>query len=246
MPPVRGHAEVGALHVLARRDLGRRALQRHAPLLHDVDELRQLEGQARVLLDEQDGDAAPVDLEQPPVHLLHDDRCQALRHLVGEDEPGRGHQRAADGEHLLLAAGQASRALAVALAQPGKRLEHRLEGARDLAAVRAEVGEDTPALGDVRDAERGDLALGERVDPPSAEADLSRPDGLEPGDGLEEARLAGAVRADDRRDGPLRHADGGAVDRARPAVGDLDVLHLEQRRRRRRHRRAHPSSATPR
>jgi hypothetical protein len=211
-----------------------------------------LKARPRVLLDEQNGDAAAVDVEEAPVHVLHDDRSEALRHLVGEDEPGRGHQRAADGEHLLLAAGQAARALALPLAEAGKRLEHRLAGAGDLGTVRAEVGahaqvledghlgEDAPALGDVRDAEGGDLALGERVDPPAAEADLPRPDGHEAGDGLDEACLARAVRPDDRRDGSLRHADGGAVDRARPAVGDLDPLHLEQRRR------AHPSSATPR
>jgi hypothetical protein len=96
----------------------------------------------------------------------------------------------------------------------------------------------------VRDAEGGHLALGQLVDARAAEADGPRADGLQGRDGLEEARLAGTVRADDGGDRSLGDPQGGAVDRARLAVGDLDLLDVEHRRR---HLcRAHPSSATPR
>src|SRR5437867_937817 len=69
-------SEIRALDVLARRHVRRRTLQHDAALLHHVHGLRELEGEPRVLLDEQDGHAAPVGLEQPPVHLLHDHRRQ--------------------------------------------------------------------------------------------------------------------------------------------------------------------------
>src|SRR5262249_43525674 len=134
---------------------------------------------------------------------------------------------------------EAPRSLGLPLAEAGEGLEHALERARHLARVRAQVGaeaqvlehghlrEDAAALGYVGDAEGGDLTLSQRVDGRAAEADGSRTDGLQARDGLDEARLAGSVRADDGRDRSLGDPQGGAVDRTRLAVGDLDLLDVE-------------------
>ena len=60
-------------------------------------------------------------LDHGLVDALDDDRRQTERDLVQQHEPGVGHERAADGQRLLLAAGEAGR---LALDQ---RLEQREE-----------------------------------------------------------------------------------------------------------------------
>src|SRR6266550_6716485 len=56
-----------------------------------------------------------------------------------------------------------------------------------------------------------------------------------PGDDVEQRRLAGAVRADQRGDRSLLDIERRAVDRAEPAEGTYDLPHCE-------HRRAHSST----
>ncbi len=65
------------------------------------------------------------------VHLLDDDRRQAERHLVEEQQLGVRHQRAGDGERLLLASRQA------ALLRLQQALEQREGGEHSLGAPRA-------------------------------------------------------------------------------------------------------------
>ena len=55
------------------------------------------------------------------------DRREAQRRLVEEQHPRLGHQRPADGEHLLLAARQRAALLAGALAQPREQVEDALD-----------------------------------------------------------------------------------------------------------------------
>jgi hypothetical protein len=67
-------------------------------------------------------------------HLLDQQRRQAERGLVQDQQPRLGHQAAADGQHLLLAAAQRAGELPRALAQPRKvaktrsRLRARVRG----------------------------------------------------------------------------------------------------------------------
>ncbi len=49
---------------------------------------------------------------------------QAHRGLVQHEQAGLGHQGAAHGQHLLLAAGKGARYLSAALLQPGEALVH--------------------------------------------------------------------------------------------------------------------------
>ncbi len=49
---------------------------------------------------------------------------EAERRLVENEQPGFGHQAAADGEHLLFAAGEGSGALALPFGEPREDREH--------------------------------------------------------------------------------------------------------------------------
>ena len=58
---------------------------------------------------------------------LHQQRREAERRLVEQEQPRLRHQPPGDGEHLLLAAGERAGELANALAQPGKEGEAAVE-----------------------------------------------------------------------------------------------------------------------
>ena len=64
-----------------------------------------------VLLDEQNGDAVGVDARDQRKQFLDQQRRQPERRLIENEQPRLGHQAAADGEHLLFAAGQRPGAL---------------------------------------------------------------------------------------------------------------------------------------
>ena len=63
-------------------------------------------------------------------HLGDDLRREAFRRLVHQQHARIGHQRAADREHLLLAAGKIGRHLRAPLGEPREHGEHRLGGPR--------------------------------------------------------------------------------------------------------------------
>ena len=66
---------------------------------------------------------------------------EALGGLVQDQELVAPDEGAGDGEHLLLAAGEAARRLTLTLGEPGKEREHALELGRPLATVRVLVDE---------------------------------------------------------------------------------------------------------
>src|SRR4051812_43646748 len=76
------------------------------PFVHPVVLLGHLHRRAHVLLDEQDGRAVGADLADRLEQRLHDQRRQPLARLVEQQQLRPGHQRARDGELLLLAAAQ--------------------------------------------------------------------------------------------------------------------------------------------
>ena len=96
-----------------------------------------LERHVGVLLDEQDGDAAlAVDAADDVEDLLHQLRRQAERRLVEQHQPRPRHQRAADRQHLLLAARQRAGALVGALLQHREVAEHASRSWRTPSASR--------------------------------------------------------------------------------------------------------------
>src|SRR5262245_45542435 len=84
-------------------------------------------GEMEVLLDQQDGEAACLELADDLADALHDHRRQALGRLVEQQEAGAGAQDTADRQHLLLAARQLGALAAPALLQVGEELVDLLQ-----------------------------------------------------------------------------------------------------------------------
>src|SRR5581483_715546 len=100
---VAGAAEIELLDVLIVAQLVRGAVEHDLALINDVAMACDRQRGARVLLDQQDGDAeVAIDLLDDREHLLHQERRQAHRWLVHQDHLRARHQRTADREHLLL------------------------------------------------------------------------------------------------------------------------------------------------
>src|SRR6185295_15984968 len=144
---------------------------------------------------------------------------EAERGLVEHDQLGAAHQAAADGEHLLLAAGERAGELVVAFLEAREHGEDVVESSFRLAArareeaadlevlEHAQAGEDLPPLGDLADAEvAGDMRLAAGNVLP-LELDFPGAGLLDAGDGADERGLAGAVGADDGDDLALRHLE---------------------------------------
>ena len=74
--------------------------------LHDVAEIGGFQRHIGVLLDKQHRHALLVDLLDDLKYALDDDGRKSQRRLVHHDDLGAAHQRTADRQHLLLAAGQ--------------------------------------------------------------------------------------------------------------------------------------------
>ena len=72
--------------------------------VEDDDVVGDVENELRVLLDQHDRQAAFLELADGGHHLGDDLRRQALRRLVHQEHARIAHQRAADRQHLLLAA----------------------------------------------------------------------------------------------------------------------------------------------
>src|SRR3954453_8855383 len=127
------------------------------------------------------------------------------------------HERAADRDHLLLAAGEGPRALLLSFREPGKERVDAFEVAAELRAVTALEGahlevlehghawEQLAALGRLRDAEPHDVVRRFSGDVLAAEHDRAATGMVEPVDRAEHRRLAGAVRADQSHDLALAH-----------------------------------------
>src|SRR5581483_4520368 len=98
-----------------------------------------LQGEPRVLLDEQDGDARFGDRGDCFEDLLLELRRDAERRFVEEKTARTRHERAADREHLLLAARERSAFLPHALAEPRKELGHVLDRLLHRRAIAMEI-----------------------------------------------------------------------------------------------------------
>src|SRR5215211_8118378 len=164
----RSCAQVRPLHlgVVAQR-LGP-IRQRDLAGLQHIAPLRDAKREVRVLLHEQDRGALAIDLRDRLVDPLNEDRRDAHRRLVEQEQLGARHQCPSDGEHLLLAARHGARLLLLALLETREELEYALEVSAYLG-VAAEVGaqlevlarghalEAMPSLGRLRDPQPHDV-----------------------------------------------------------------------------------------
>ena len=218
-------------------------------MLHHVAVVGDGQRRPGVLLDQQDGD--PQLVAQPPdqVHqALDDERRQAERELVDQQDARVAEQRGGQRQHLALAAREISRQLSAAAGEHGKVVEHLLK--RHRRARRATIGqrprheraqifldcqglEDLVALGHQHEPAPRQLVRRAAGDGRALEHDPTADDlcvvsAEKARDRAERGRLAGAVGAEQRDDRARRHAKGHALDRGRDVVvDDLEVLQLE-------------------
>src|SRR5437899_7790392 len=109
------------------------AFEHDAALDEDHDAICDARDRRVILVDDQGGDAMLPNVVDDAPDLGRDKRCEALGRLVQDHEIRIGHQRAADREHLLLAARKLPATVAETLGEPRKRGEHALE--RPVAAT---------------------------------------------------------------------------------------------------------------
>src|SRR6266850_1937517 len=180
-------AQVRSPHGVVALDVGGRAREHDAPGLDQVGAVGEIERHGGVLLDEQHADAlALVDGAQDAEQLAHQQRREPEGGLVEQHQPGREHQRARYGKHLLLAARQRARLLRAALPQLREIAEDALEiggdgrpipagvGAKAQVLLGGEVEKGAAAVRDVRDSKaRNVLVLPAPFAPSKAVIDFS-------------------------------------------------------------------------
>src|SRR5207244_12888491 len=133
-------AQVGAPDVLVAEQLLAAADERHAAVLQHVPAAGEGQRLARVLLDQQHGRPGAIDLADDMEDLLDDQGGQTERGLVQHQELRQRHERAADGQHLLLAARKGPGRLGHPLAEPWKQREDSLEAVGPAGLPGRDVG----------------------------------------------------------------------------------------------------------
>src|SRR3954454_25172930 len=113
--------EIGGLYLGAFQKLVAAAAERDAAVDHDIAAVREFQGVKGVLLDQEDREPfLDVQLADGVENLPGDERGEAERGLVKEQQSRSAHQGARDRQHLLLAARKCAAALVDAFLQPRK------------------------------------------------------------------------------------------------------------------------------
>src|SRR5580692_7619660 len=206
--------------------------------VHDGEMVAEFAGKVEILLDQHDGDLAErAQIDDGAADILDDRRLDALGRLVEQEQPRPHHQRAADGELLLLAA----RKVAAAPAQHGfehrKQRKHVVRYAARLARQRRKTGaqifldreqrKDLTALRHIGDAAPRPLRRSQRGDVAAFPGDGAAAHRLLAGQRIEEARLADAVAAEHAGDFARLGLERNRAQRLRGAVVQVDSLRVQ-------------------
>ncbi|MDP1794426.1 MAG: hypothetical protein Q8K63_09855, partial [Acidimicrobiales bacterium] len=128
-----------ALHQRHRLEqVGGRAFEADLALLHEHGALGEVQRHVDGLFDQHDCGATRMDLAHDLEQLADDGRSQAGRQLVDHQQTRLGHERSAEGEHLLLAARQVARHLALASLEDREQRLHLGLGLFDAVLVVAD------------------------------------------------------------------------------------------------------------
>src|SRR5512134_1732865 len=159
VPPVekalRSYAEIRVQFWHRRLEPGIGNHVHHAPVFHDVMAVGHRLREAEVLFDQQDGEAFALQASERAPDVLHDHRREAFGRLVQQQQARPGAQDAADGEHLLLAAGELGALAGEALPHVREQLEDLRRGQTTLAhlgwqqqvLLHVQAGKDATLLG---------------------------------------------------------------------------------------------------
>src|SRR6185295_17948250 len=120
-------AERAMQRVAVGLELGRRSGEDDPALLEDDGVVGVGEHGVRVAVDDQRRDAAGANRRDRPPDLGDDERCEPFGRLVEDQQQRIGEQRAADREHLLLAARELLAAVVEPLGEARKRRQDALE-----------------------------------------------------------------------------------------------------------------------
>jgi hypothetical protein len=167
-----------------------------------------------------------------------DDRgCQPFGGFVHHDQ-GRVQQECpADGEHLLLPAGQVRSTVVATLGEPREQLVDRVgrpspapssPGQHGEVLVDGERWKEPSSLGDIGDPGDGDLLGSEPVDPPASQPDLAARRREEADQRVAQRGLAHPVAPDDG-DRLDPHAEAQTIEDQGRSIPGAQVAHLEQR-----------------
>ena len=214
-PATRRRAEVRRADRVVEQQLVRRAARHDAAALQQVRLPRGAQRERRALVGEQDRGALGGDPAQRLADLADDDRREPERRLVEQQQPRPRHQRAADRQHLLLAAAEQAGALVEPLAQDREQLEDVASRCRARARRTRRGAGSAPTVRSANTRRPSSVwampratsraASARRVERPSKR--MSPLDhgaavvGEQAADGAQQRRLAGAVGAQ-QRDGP--------------------------------------------
>ncbi len=203
--------------------------------------VRELERDGGVLLDEEYADLlVAVQPAEDVEDLAHDQRREAEGRLVEQQQPGPQHQRAADCQHLLFAAGQQPGRLGAPLLQDREIAVDHLHVGGDAGFVMPRhgaelkvvldglLGEGAAAVGHVGHAEADDV-LGLRCDDGFVtQADVAGA-AHHAADGAQRGAFAGAVGAEQGGDAAFRDGEIDAVQGGGLAVIGVQILDGQER-----------------
>src|SRR5262249_20311484 len=116
--PKLSHAEIAMLQLGGRRERGGRAGPNDAAALDQDMAVGDADERLDVLVDRQDRLTCRLELYQALPDFGADHGREPFGRFVEDEETRVGHQRAADGEHLLLAAGELARHAGEPLGKP--------------------------------------------------------------------------------------------------------------------------------
>src|SRR5262245_32721272 len=221
-------------------DTVRWAFEHHRAGIDDYHVVGKVERELDILLDEQDRLALGLELRDGAPDLSHKLRRQPLRRLVHQEHARIAHQRAADRQHLLFAAGERAGELRVTLLQAGEELEHAIDGPAGCAAAfrsprrdaevfaYTEAAEHAPALWHQPDAFARDHIRRQPTDLLAVKTDRASPRPEKAHDRVHAGGLARTVAAEQAEQPPRLQREGHAVQHVAVAVKGVDADDFER------------------